>query len=86
MAAIRQTKEFMRNIHRDNDTSYITIATKQDTKWSQFHYLGVDHATNKAIEFIGKDIDVYHSNNSFYKKQRGNATLFNINSIALLVA
>ena len=81
MAAIRQTKEFMRNIHRDNDTSYITIATKQDTKWSQFHYLGVDHATNKAIEFIGKDIDVYHSNNSFYKKQRGNATLFNINSL-----
>lgn len=81
MSAAKQTKEFMQNIHRDNDTSYITIATKQDTKWSQFHYLGVDHATNKAIEFVGKEIDVYHSNNSFHKKQRGNATLFNINSL-----
>lgn len=81
MGSIRQTQDFMQTIHKDNDTSYITIATKEETKWSQFYYLGVDHATNKAIEFVGKNIDVYHSNNSFSKKQRGNATLYNLNTL-----
>lgn len=81
MVALRQTKDFMQTIHKDNDTSYITIATKEETKWSQFHFLGVDNATNHAIKFLGQKVDVYHSNNSFSKKQRGNATLFNINTL-----
>ncbi len=71
----------MQTIHKDNDTSYITIATKEETKWSQFHFLGVDNATNHAIKFLNQKVDVYHSNNSFSKKQRGNATLYNINTL-----
>lgn len=81
MVAVRQTQEFMQTIHQDNDTSYITIATKEEAKWSQFHFLGVDNATNHAIKFLGQKVDVYHSNNSFSKKQRGNATLYNINTL-----
>lgn len=81
MVAVRNTKEFMQTIHKENDTSYITIATKEEAKWSQFHFLGVDNATNHAIKFLGQKVDVYHSNNSFSKKQRGNATLYNINTL-----
>ena len=81
MGAAQKTREFMHKIHQDNDTSYITIATEENSNWSQFYYMGVEYATNKAIEFIGQNVNVYHSNNSFSKKQRGNATLYNINTL-----
>ena len=36
---------------------------------------------NPSIIFIVTFVNVYHSNNSFSKKQRGNATLYNINTL-----
>lgn len=82
LMAAQHTAEFLNTIHKDNDTSYITIATlSKKEKWNQYHYRGKDQAIQKAIELTDSKVNVYHSNNSFYKPQRGKATLFNINAL-----
>ena len=82
LMAAEHTAEFLNTIHKDNDTSYITIATlSKKEKWNQYHYRGKDKAIQKAIELTNSKVNVYHSNNSFYKPQRGKATLYNINAL-----
>lgn len=83
MSSAVKTSEFMHTLHADNDKSYISIShcKKKGNDWKQEFYLGVNHAANRAVELVNHDINVYHSNNSFSKRQRGNATLYNINSL-----
>ena len=83
MSSAVKTSEFMHTLHADNDKSYISIShcKKKGNDWKQEFYLGVNNAANRAVELVNHDINVYHSNNSFSKRQRGNATLYNINSL-----
>ncbi|MBC9720442.1 MAG: hypothetical protein H9W82_03345 [Lactobacillus sp.] len=78
----KQIKSFMKDIHKDNDTSYITVANRDKTAWKQVHCLGHHEATTHIINLVNSDIsDIYHSNNSFFKQKRGEATLFNLNAL-----
>lgn len=74
----------MKDIHEENDTSYITVANKDKSAWNQVHCLGNASATAHIIKLRDSYIhDIYHSNNSFFKPQRGEATLFNLNALYL---
>lgn len=86
MNALRNTEinKFIKDIHEDNDTSYITVANRNKSAWNQVHCLGHESATTHIITLRESDIqDIYHSNNSFFKPQRGEATLFNLNALYL---
>ena len=78
----KEIKTFMGVIHADNDTSFITVATNHKNVWQQVHCLGHENATKHIIKLLNSNMsDIYHSNNSFYKPQRGEATLFNLNAL-----
>lgn len=84
MNALRNTEinKFIKDIHKDNDTSYITVANRDKTAWKQVHCLGHHEATTHIINLVNSGIsDIYHSNNSFFKPKRGEATLFNLNAL-----
>lgn len=86
MNALRNTEinKFIKDIHEDNDTSYITVANRNKSAWNQVHCLGHESATTHIITLRESEIqDIYHSNNSFFKPQRGEATLFNLNALYL---
>lgn len=86
MNALRNTEinKFIKDIHEDNDTSYITVANRNKSAWNQVHCLGYESATTHIITLRESEIqDIYHSNNSFFRPQRGEATLFNLNALYL---
>lgn len=81
MNTVKQN-EFYEVIHQDNETSYVTIATKTKmSRWSQYHFKGKQQALGRLADLNGQDLNVYHSNNSFYMPKRGQATLYNLNAL-----
>lgn len=67
------------DIHCDS-TAWITVAYRK-SRLTQYHYKGVENATNRLIELSQENVDVYMSNADFFMPQRGLATLYRINSL-----
>ena len=81
MNTVKQN-EFYEVIHQDNETSYVTIATKTKmSKWAQYHFKGKEQVFGRLADLSGQEVNVYHSNNSFYMPKRGQATLYNLNAL-----
>lgn len=67
------------DIHCDSNT-WITVAYRKN-RFTQYHYEGVENATNRLIELSRENVDVYMSNADFFAPKRGLATLYRINSL-----